>query len=170
MHFSSRCVLHLQHALLVRNNAIKLDAKKCTQAGPMLLQCSLHPRVHGCAQGVSSPRHMVSLLPGQCRGAALEVDELADKHGGPTSADQGTTQLNRITLFSSAAQGHNDQGLEATMQMLDYSPGTHSEQYRSQHLSKAATASAAKRAGYLRLHPPGSVCARVAASLATCQD
>ena len=64
---------------------------------------------------------MVSLLPGQCRGAALEVDELADKHGGPTSADQGTTQLNRITLFSSAVQGHNDQGLEATMQMLDYS-------------------------------------------------
>ena len=34
MHFSSRCVLHLQHALLVRNNAIKLDAKKCTRADP----------------------------------------------------------------------------------------------------------------------------------------
>lgn len=113
---------------------------------------------------------MVSLLPGQCRGAALEVDELADKHGGPTSADQGTTQLNRITLSAVQSKAITTKDWRLQCRCWTTAPGTHSEQYRSQHLSKAATASVAKRAGYLRLHPPGSVCARVAASLATCQD
>ena len=90
--------------------------------GPMLLQCGTHPRVHGCAQGVSSPRHMVSLLPGQCRGAALEVDELADIHGGPTPADQGTTRLQQMTVLDrSAVQAHKNQGLKSPMQMLNYS-------------------------------------------------
>ena len=46
---------------------------------------------------------MVSLLPGQCRGSALEVDELADKDDGIKSADQGATQPRALMSSDSSA-------------------------------------------------------------------
>jgi hypothetical protein len=38
---------------------------------------------------VSSPRYMVTVLPGSCRVAALEVEELSDKHISPSTVEQG---------------------------------------------------------------------------------
>ena len=38
---------------------------------------------------MSSPRYMVTVLPGRCRGAALEVEELSDKHVSSSIVEQG---------------------------------------------------------------------------------
>ena len=61
--------------------------------GLLKLQLSPHPHVPGCVRGVSSPRQLVSMLPGQCRGAALEVDNVADEYDRSSGAEQGATAV-----------------------------------------------------------------------------
>ena len=86
MYFSRRYPSPSRHEKLFK-------ARGTTLTNPllslMLLQVGVNPCLLGHARGASRPRYMVSLLPGQCRGAALEVDELADKHDALPPADQG---------------------------------------------------------------------------------
>ena len=74
---------------------------------------------------MSSPQHMVTVLPGRCRGAALEVEELSDKHISPSTVEQGALLAVQWDLpccrqcFTLIVADHNECCADAQVDRVD---------------------------------------------------
>lgn len=112
-----------------------------------------------CSTG--SPPQMVSILPGRCRGAPLEVDKLAGKHEDASIGEHGLT----FSADSKSVWVSSHYRLWCRCGCRQAA-----EQRCSEHFSSVTAPAAAQGASHLRLHPAGGMRARAAPPLAACKS
>ena len=112
----------VQHGIISKEIALLLTGLFLKQdwidSSSLVLQSTLSPGFAGHASCASSPRYMVSLLPGRCRGAAVEVEGAADTHEFRSITEQGTLSADPTDFFRTA----KDSSRLCTVKCLDSVP------------------------------------------------